>query len=50
MRRRELEIKAVDFVLLEKHRLCSSRQKRAAKFVPKLVGSFEDVEVKRIIY
>lgn len=46
MRRRELEIKVGEIVLLEKYWLSSSRQKRVAKFDPKFDGPYEVLEVR----
>lgn len=48
MRRRQLDVKVGDFVLMEKHRLSSRRQKRVAKFGPKFVGSFKVLEMRNV--
>lgn len=45
MRKKALEIKEGDFVLLEKHWLSSRRQMSVAKFGPNFAGSFKILEV-----
>lgn len=44
-KRRELEVKGGDFVMLEKHWLSERHQKRVAKFDPKFDGTFRGLDL-----